>query len=506
MKPSRPRTLSAAGLHPLPRAHDLLVGSRPTYWLLTRLGMVVVLGGLHLAAHPQALPDKVGADGIAASKAAADNVAADTAVGAPEVDPEHLTLAAAELRARGANRELLAAQRRIESAQADRLGAQATPNPNLNVSINNYAPRNGLGSGSLYDKLVKTDIGVDQLIERGGKRDLRIRIADNAVKAARLAYQDGVRQQLQAVRTSYYDLLLWQESIDIIGQTARLYDETSEAAQRRLKAGDISQTDVNRIDVDRLKAQSDLQGALQNRNAARLTLAQLLAMETRADRIAAVDGWPSVDPGMGTSASAGAIAAAAAVRPGSDPIARIVDQRADVRAARARIDAAQANREYARSLRTRDVTVSVTLERDATQANASPPYFSNNVSVGISIPLLINNTYDGEIARSEADWRSAEDDLARTMGEARGEIALAASALATARSRSERYMTAILPTAQRTAEAYEFAFRRGALPVIDLLDARRTLRSAQLEAIAARADLAKALVAWQAATQVEPTP
>ena len=76
-----------------------------------------------------------------------------------------------------------------------------------------------------------------------------------------------------------------------------------------------------------------------------------------------------------------------------------------------------------------------------------------------------------------------------------------AADLAAAAQRMARYDGSLLAAAQRTADAAEFAFSRGATTVLELLDARRTLRAVQLEALAARADHARALHAWQSARQ-----
>ena len=47
----------------------------------------------------------------------------------------------------------------------------------------------------------------------------------------------------------------------------------------------------------------------------------------------------------------------------------------------------------------------------------------------------------------------------------------------------------------------ETAYGKGAIPLTDLLDARRTLRATLLDALAARTDYAKAAGAWQLRTQ-----
>ena len=80
----------------------------------------------------------------------------------------------------------------------------------------------------------------------------------------------------------------------------------------------------------------------------------------------------------------------------------------------------------------------------------------------------------------------------------------AASDLAAAAERLERYDSTLLEAAQRSAQAAEFAFQRGVTSVLEVLDARRTLRAVRLEALAARTDHAKALAAWRASqTTVE---
>ena len=55
--------------------------------------------------------------------------------------------------------------------------------------------------------------------------------------------------------------------------------------------------------------------------------------------------------------------------------------------------------------------------------------------------------------------------------------------------------------ARQVAQNAELAYSKGALPLSDLLDARRTLRATALEALSARQDHAKALGAWQLRAQ-----
>lgn len=54
----------------------------------------------------------------------------------------------------------------------------------------------------------------------------------------------------------------------------------------------------------------------------------------------------------------------------------------------------------------------------------------------------------------------------------------------------------LLKEADKVLQSAEFAYKQGAQSVMDLLDARRTYKSTQLEAMSARADYASALSSW----------
>lgn len=171
-----------------------------------------------------------------------------------------------------------------------------------------------------------------------------------------------------------------------------------------------------------------------------------------------------------------------------------VEARADVRAAALRVQAAEKARDLARALRSRDVTL-------AAQYESFPGQPANNtIGFGVSVPLFLNYNYEGEIRRGEVNLQAAYDALERTRALAVADVNRAWSDLASARERVQRYDAGLLKEAQRAADAAEFAYRNGALGVIDLLDARRIHAATRNDAAAARADLARALIAWQAAT------
>ena len=398
-------------------------------------------------------------------------------------DFAQLSLSAADALLLQKNRDLQAARRAVEAAQAATLSAGARPNPNLSIGAASINPQVGLGGGALRDKIVDSSLRIDQLIERGNKRALRLSTAKELETASSADLADTLRQQRLALHGGYYDLLLAQDRLTISADTAALYQRSLEAAALRLKAGDIAGSDVARIQVDALRAQNDVRTAEADRRRAQLALAYLIGAEPQADSIRAVDAWPDPHP-----------------LPGAN-LDELIERRPDVRAARTRVAAADAARELAKSLRTRDVSLGAQFDHypvNPSYAATSGAGTGNTWGLSVSVPLFTNYYFEGEIQSAEVAYSAAQESLEKTRALAQTEIAKAHADVSAAADRLARYRGGLLADAKKSADAAEFAYKNGAIGVMDLLDARRTLRSIQLDAAAARADYAKALAAWQA--------
>ena len=405
-------------------------------------------------------------------------------------DLEQLTLRQAEIFFAGRNREIQFGQRLVEGAQADRLSAAARPNPSVFINATQIGSQYPPGYDySRPDRRADTTIGINQTFERGGKRELRMEAADQNITASRGDYADIQRQQKVVLYAAYYDLVAAQEKLRITTETAGLFQKTIDAVERRLKAGDIAASDVARIRVDALRARNDARTAQAERQKAQTALAYVIGAERDAARIKAVDNWPELSAASDTL-----------------EIEKALAGRADVQAAQARVQAAEKSRELARALRTRDVTALVQFDRTPWNPLANPTA-QNTVGFGVSMPLFTNYYFEGEIRRAEVDLQTARDNFERVRALALGEIVKSRADLDAAHERVQRFRESLLKEAQKAADAAEYAYTRGAIGVMDLLDARRQLYATRLEASSTQADYAKSLAAWQAAiasVQIEP--
>lgn len=394
--------------------------------------------------------------------------------GAGACESMQLTLAGATWHMLENNPQLDLARSTLAASRADLLTAGERPNPTLSFNSTNYNVRSGLGSGNAWDKRLDSVLRVDQPIERGGKRGLRVAAANAGIAGAEADYRDTLRQLRLAVSSAFYDLLHAQEKLDVDLKLAQLQRVTEALGQRRLAAGDIAESDLARIRVESARADSEVQSAEADVEAARIALAHLMGCTDGAIPLADVE-WPNPQA-----------AADLANTPGN------IETRPDVQSADAHAKEAHAMSRLAEAQRTRDVTVGLQYEH-------FPPDGQSLLGVGFSVPLFLFNRYEGEIARAHADADSADAAARQARSDAQADVAQTRSALRHAAERAQRALTDLLPLSEKTAVAMEYAYTHGAASLLDLLDARRSLHAAHLETLDAQTDYAKALMAWQIA-------
>lgn len=377
------------------------------------------------------------------------------------------------------NPQIDQARSALDAARADQLTAGERPNPTLSLNSTAYNARTGLGSGNLWQKKLDSVLRLDQPIERGGKRELRLQAASAGIEAAEADYRDLVRQMRLATANSYYDLAAAQQRVETVHELAGLQHRTEAASVQRLAAGDIAEADLARIRVETARADSELQQAEADLETARIVLAHLLGCSGEA-QFAAKAEWPNPS-----------------AEPEISPLTRIAS-RPDVDAAHARERRSQALQRLAEAQTTRDITVGIQYEH-------YPDDGQQLLGAGFSVPLFLFNRYDGEIARARADAATAAAGVLQVQSAAQSEIEQARTGLRHAAERARRAAQDLLPPSEKAAAAMDYAYNHGAAGVLDLLDARRTLHAARLEALDAQTAYAKALSAWQSAQNLPQT-
>ena len=389
------------------------------------------------------------------------------------------------LQAAGQNLDVAAVRRNYEAAQADILAADHAPLPVLSAKAGSIDLNTGVGAGSLWQqKRIDKGIGLDWTWERGNKRSLRTQTSRQNAQAAQADWQDAVTTQRVLALQAFYDWLaahLRVEEMQGIADSARTL---AQAAQRRLQAGDVSAQDAARTDIEAARAQADTRQAELERQRAALALAPLIAWPGQPLQWRPRTDWPVASN------------LAQALQQAQARLDELVEQRPDVQAARERAQATQSAVQLARAQQSSDITWGGTFDHFPNETGT----VTRQMELRMQLPLQWGYRFEGEIGRATALQGQSQDLLERARLGARSELQGLLQAWEVAGDRLLTYERDILPRAVRVAQQAEIAYTQGALTLTDLLDARRTLRATRLDAIAARADFAKAQGTWQLRT------
>jgi len=166
-----------------------------------------------------------------------------------------------------------------------------------------------------------------------------------------------------------------------------------------------------------------------------------------------------------------------------------VARRADVQAAESRVQAAQAVLDGTLAARRSDLTWGVSVDH-------FPGTSTRLVELRLQMPLQIGYSQQGEIGRGRAQLQQAQDLAAKTRLMAEADLNQAWLDLQASSTTLAVHEAELVPKARQVLAQAELAYQKGAMPLTDLIDARRSLRAAVLDALAARADHARAAGAW----------
>ncbi len=440
----------------------------------------IALYGLALVMPVFAQPS--GAAGMATPAAASTPLATSTTA------PANSRLSWVQaLQAARDNLDVSLARRALGAAQADILAADRAPFPVLTTKASQIDLQNGIGPGNvLTQKRIDKAIGVDWTYERGNKRELRTRVAQRSAAAAQADLEDIRGQQVLAASGAFFDLLAAQDRLEQVMGIERSAALLATTAARRVSAGDLSAQEAARTEIEAQRAKSDVLLAQLDGQRAGLALAQLIRRPEQLSSTAlqVLPDWPNL----------------ASTPPLTDSmLAALIDQRADIRAAVERVQAAQALMDNANAQKKADITVGSSFDH-------YPGTSTRLLELRVQMPLQWNYNYEGEIGRAQAQLAQAQDALDKTRLIAGTEMQRLQQELIGAAQRTQAYEVEILPRARRVAEGAELAYGKGAIPLTDLIDARRTLRATLLDALSARADHAKALSVWQLRTDPQSLP
>jgi outer membrane protein, heavy metal efflux system len=404
--------------------------------------------------------------------------------------PHVLSMADAVRVFRAQGLDLLIAEAAVRSAEGDEKIAGAVPNPVGNAGYGhtiNYDPGDCPVCSSNYWTFGLSDSAAieDSL---SGKRGLRLKVARNALAAAKLSRVDAQRTIEFQVKAAYLQVAQAVLTYRFAKEIADSNEKTLELFQARYRGGAINEGDVARIETQKLESDQALDSGLQALRQARVSLAFLVGVRGIVPDF-------DVDTAVLTFASPPALTAAT-----EDGLLRAAfDHRPDLGAAGYQRASAAASIELARRQRVPDIALSVTYSQLGTGGNQtvsalSPP----QLTFGISAPLPVFYQLQGEVRKAEAQYDTNALAQAKTTTQVVSDVSLAfASYRAAAQLVQRMEGGGLLKSAKTARDITRVQFEKGAASLTDFLDAQRTYIATNVEYIQDEAGY------WTAVFQLE---
>jgi cobalt-zinc-cadmium efflux system outer membrane protein len=289
-----------------------------------------------------------------------------------------------------ARAELLASEGRVEGARS-----LLWNNPELSGEVSSRkVPDSSIVSTATREWAA----GISQPFEIAGQQGHRRAAARAELEAATFQVEETVRQVRADVERRFVQVLSLQSRIANEREALQLIDSTASFAEKRVAAGEDNRLDGNFAQVEAGRARSQL-AALED---------QLL--QARAD-LGEIVQWP----GSTLPDAAGELDQDSPT-PSLDEAVALARDRAQLRALRARENAARSRLDLERASRYPDVTVGIGVAREG------PSDLRENVAIfTVSVPLPLfnrNATNVGQartdLARVQAERQAGERDLPAT--------------------------------------------------------------------------------------------
>jgi len=353
-----------------------------------------------------------------------------------------------------ANPALRAGAIGIDEAKAQEVTAYLRPNPTFNALLDQVDLFSRNPSQPLT--LAQPVGSLSYLHERDHKRELRRDSAKEATGIAVSTQADLERSLLFTLRNAFVQTLQQKAVLGVARENLTYYDHVLDVNRDKYKAGAIAQVDLDRLELQRVQFEADLQSALVSLRTAKIQLLNLLNDRTPVDQFDVIglfdfnNQLAGIDEFRQTA----------------------LDNRPDLRAAVQAVDKARTDHQLAVANGSTDPTFGI-------DGGKNPP-IEHYVGFSVNIPLRIFDRNQGEKLRTKLDIdRNAELlnlQRAQVFSDVDSAYVMVESNLALLQPYKDRY----LKQADRVRDTISFSYQHGAASLLDFLDAQKEYRDVQL--------------------------
>lgn len=371
-----------------------------------------------------------------------------------------LTWEEVRLRFEQNNPTLLADKLNVDESKAEEITAYLRPNPQVGLSTDGIqvAPYKGHWMPLTGTQLVP---GINYLHERQHKRELRLESAEKGTLIAESSHADLDRTLLFTLRSALVSMLQAKTVLQLAKDNLAYYDHVLDISRTRFQAGDIAQIDLDRLELQRVQYESDLETADVNLRTAKITLLTLLNDRTPIEQFDLSGTFDFSDQ----------------LLPRDEFRKIALDTRPDLKAAIEAVDKAQTDHKLAVANGSTDPTFGTWYSYNPAFNNVWGRY---TLGANVSIPLRVFDRNQGEKLRTQLDI--ARNERLRDAAEAQvfSDVDSGYAIVASTVNLLQPYKTRYLQQSVRVRDTIAFSYQHGGASLLDFLSAQGEYRTVQL--------------------------
>ena len=376
-----------------------------------------------------------------------------------------LTWDQVKARFEAANPALQAAALGVDEMKAAEITAFLRPNPQVGLSSDGLqiAPHSAPGQGTHWQPLTGTQLvpSITYLHERERKRELRLQSAKEGTQIAGSQHEDLERNLLFDLRAQFVQTLEAKAVLELAKADLADYDNIIAISRNRLRAGDIAQIDLDRIELFRVQYEMEIQTAIVNLRTSKIQLLQLLNERTPVEQFDVTGTFDFTED----------------LKPLEEFRQIALDARPDLRAALESIVQAQTNHKLAVANGSADPTWSVWYTYNPAFNN---PYGKDTLGASVSIPLRIFDRNQGEKQRTQIDISRNQQLTDAARAEVFSDVDSAYTQVASNIALLKPYKAQYKAQALRVRDTVTYSYQYGGASLMDFLNAQSDYRAVQL--------------------------
>jgi cobalt-zinc-cadmium efflux system outer membrane protein len=358
------------------------------------------------------------------------------------------------------NTTLMASKLNIDELKAEEITAHLRPNPSFTLSSDGTQITPSRGHWQPFSGTLVSP-SVSYLFERRNKRNLRYQVAKEGTAIGAAQSDDTERTLLFNVRSAFVGVLQAKAVVKVSEDNLNYYDQILKISRDRYQAGDIASIDLDRLELQRLQYESDLQNALVNLRTSKINLLALLDDHRPVDSFDIEGVFDFKEDLLSLD----------------DYRKDALTTRPDLRAALLTVQQAQSSYDLAVANGSVDPTVSVWFTHNGSFNN---PDALNTLGASVSIPLRIFDRNQGEKLRTKIDINRSEKLRQGTETQVYSDVDTAYAMVAANVALLKPYKQKYLAQAVRVRETVLFSYQHGGAALIDFLNAENDYRAVQL--------------------------